>query len=190
MPSDQISTQCLPNVEAKATAGVSVGAAAGAGGAGLGAQLDFGLVSNVSDECRNIAPPPGLLNFVPEWKDFAFWNLEWEQPECIPQKSAPKPAGPVWTPDSSCSIVQPTTNLVPTTPAATPATPASTVQGPVQTTAGGAIPTPYQRQAMGDGNSTSSSPATYTGAASRPAYKTVTKSSLMISALALAILAL
>ena len=199
VPSDQISTQCLSTVNAQAT-----------GGAALGVQLDFGLVHKIPGDCQNIAPPPNLLNLVPEWKDYAFWNMTWEQPECIPQEGAPKPQGPVWTPEASCSptIVQPTTSIVPTAPAAPPA---STSPVSVLPTATGATPTPYGSQppimtATGvtppvvathpatqgfNGSASTTGPAVYTGAAaSRSGYSTASKSSLMVGAMIMAMLVL
>ncbi|KAI5370849.1 hypothetical protein Slin14017_G017280 [Septoria linicola] len=196
VPSDQISTQCLSAVDAKATAGGQVPMYS------AGKQVDFGSVHNVSEECRNIAPPPSLLNMVPEWKDYAFWNMQFEQPECIPQKDAPEPKGPVWSPDASCSptVVQPTTSLVPTAPAAVatpgPSSPESPAKTPTADAVGGQPPadTPTSRStsagaytATARANETASTtrPAAYTGGSATSASS---KSSLMVGALLLAML--
>ncbi|EME89598.1 uncharacterized protein MYCFIDRAFT_193477 [Pseudocercospora fijiensis CIRAD86] len=110
VPSDQVSTQCPSTLTAASTQAW-----------GAPQKCDFNDIGAPNPTCQQIAPPPNIINQIPEFSPYLFWNMQWQQPQYFSQEGSPAPPqGSPWKgPEPGCtpSIVQTTTNIVPMTDA-------------------------------------------------------------------------
>ncbi|KAF7189777.1 hypothetical protein HII31_08884 [Pseudocercospora fuligena] len=190
VPSDQVSTQCQSTLTA-AESDHNTQAW------GAPQQCDFNNIGAAQPTCQQVAPPPNIINQVPEFAPYLFWSMDWRQPQYISQEGSPAPPqGSAWAgPEPGCtpSIVQTTTNIVPTTPVAPTAAPSVAPTGVPASQPPSAETSPaYTGPQAGGSNGTSpttTGPAPYTGNAA-PAFSKAGKSSFAIAALLLSVLVL